>query len=931
MKEKQSVSIESSRTSFSSSCSSTFSSVDCNRTAKPEPSPLGHSIFNETPYQKLPQRQKNSSSHLGRESPDIRDVVKDSINRETRGLSVKTTTMAERTRHVVKHVDSPRPQQMPTFVKPKIHVLNESFGVLRSSKEEKSRALPLKDAPRFSYDGRESRDTWKSTIKVKELPRLSLDSREGSIRRSASEPRSIYLLEDLRQRNAKSNQILNSHQEPVSNKRPSSVVAKLMGLETFPDSLSANNDQIRKIKCQPDEDLDAMSTTSRKADESKHNQVSRSPRTPPNKAASLQLKNIDSIKKPNSGFPLEPAPWRQPDGNRGSQKPAFLYREAYTRAQNAYPSVYGEIKKRSMVFELKRSSEDLRALNQIFDTKQKTRESLEYKKEEQMSELEPETINYNPKYHNLDQNSTSVGERSQLSIHLRTPTIKEIGAQNFELANVVPKPRYLCSSTIPLEGMSGLHKLRTNDTAADKKDSVNKQTANDLTPRNNHFRETSCQLLCSMDKISNTKTYRSTQTSKTTPQKSGGNPTSSGRSSTTVSPRLQQKHGMEKQSRLTTQISGASRARRPLSKQQTESASPSRKFKPKSPNSLLGDDQLSGLSNETTQLSHQGDAISVQSESNISTASQTDIEVSSTDRSKETNGAYQKNKIEARLSEDGSKAETATATLEQPSPVSVLDTTFYREGSPSPVKKILNAFKDEESLSFDEEEWNSVDLEHFLNSTRPNLGPEFAREECENVKHLVHKFRQVNPINDEAATDYIRSLYENTNPEHRYITEILSASGLLKDLGSSLTFIQLSGHLINPKLFLVLEQTRGRIELPDDEHSNEQLDQSKFMEKSHRKLIFDTVDEILVRKIYSLGANPDCSLRDKYEGRLINILSEDMTLQTQYWADFHRAIPGIVMDIESLIFKDFIGEVVSGKAAYLPGRPTNHFRRLFPV
>lgn len=37
--------------------------------------------------------------------------------------------------------------------------------------------------------------------------------------------------------------------------------------------------------------------------------------------------------------------------------------------------------------------------------------------------------------------------------------------------------------------------------------------------------------------------------------------------------------------------------------------------------------------------------------------------------------------------------EPAIATLEQPSPVSVLDATFYRDESPSPVKKISNAFK----------------------------------------------------------------------------------------------------------------------------------------------------------------------------------------------------------------------------------------------
>lgn len=40
-----------------------------------------------------------------------------------------------------------------------------------------------------------------------------------------------------------------------------------------------------------------------------------------------------------------------------------------------------------------------------------------------------------------------------------------------------------------------------------------------------------------------------------------------------------------------------------------------------------------------------------------------------------------------------SMSEPAIATMEQPSPVSVLDATFYRDESPSPVKKISNAFK----------------------------------------------------------------------------------------------------------------------------------------------------------------------------------------------------------------------------------------------
>lgn len=45
------------------------------------------------------------------------------------------------------------------------------------------------------------------------------------------------------------------------------------------------------------------------------------------------------------------------------------------------------------------------------------------------------------------------------------------------------------------------------------------------------------------------------------------------------------------------------------------------------------------------------------------------------------------------LSDDRLKAEPGKASLEQPSPISVLDSTFYRDDSPSPVKKISNAFK----------------------------------------------------------------------------------------------------------------------------------------------------------------------------------------------------------------------------------------------
>ncbi|XP_057463075.1 protein LONGIFOLIA 2-like [Actinidia eriantha] len=958
VKEKQGVSVESSRTSFSSSCSSTFSSVDCNKIAQPEPSSSSH----RNPSQMLPIKQQNSSLHLRQQSPDFRDVVKNSICRETHGLSVKTVTKANGAIHVVKHVDSPRPMELSNSVKPTVSGQDGSFRVLAKIPEApqnfnkgKSQALSAKDAPRFSYDGRESRDLWKSFTKLKEIPRLSLDSRDQSIRRFASESTSKATLDDLQQGNGKSIQILNPHQEPGGNKRPSSVVAKLMGLEAFED------DHIREIKCCPDEDLDTTSTSSRKVDISKYHKASSSPRTPQREPASHQLRNVNLALKPKSRIPLEPAPWRQPDENRGSHRQAFISQEPHKKSQNSYPSVYGEIEKRLTALEFKRSGKDLRALKQILKAMEKTTERLENNKEDRASDSDSQTSKHGPNYLNLHQNSAVAMQHSQI-----TPNIKETGPpKKFESSIVIMKPakvvqksRNIGSSAIPIEGISGLQKLRTRDNSYSRKDLVDKQTAKDLTPGNNHFGEASCQPAHTTTKRTNTKTFRSTQTSKLPQLLSAGNLASSGSSSTTVSPRRQRtKQAMDKPSRPTSQISDSSRARRHLSRQQIASGSPSRKMKPQSPNLQERDDQLSEFSSETRHLSHHGDAISEQSESSISLASQTDVEVTGIDRSKERNCSHQhkdQNKeIAARLSKDESKAEPTTTTLDQPSPVSVFD--FYREESPSPVKKISNAFRDEETLNSDEAEWNLVDLDHFLNNTRPNLSTQFDQKKLENINFLTHALRQVSSTCDEAATDRIAALCENKIPDHRYIAEILLASGILrKDLGSSLTIIQLrpSGHLINPSLFPVLEQNKGRIELSADEHSIEKIGQSKCNEKIRRKLIFDTVNEILVRKLTSavffdpwispnklgvrslsvqqllkelfsemdhLQAKANCSLSDE----------NDMMHQTQNWADYHTEVPGVVLYIERLIFKDLICEIVSGEASGVQGQPSKHCRQLF--
>ncbi|KAJ6932361.1 hypothetical protein NC651_007942 [Populus alba x Populus x berolinensis] len=112
LNEKQRISTESSRASFSSSCSPSMSpSLDCNKTAQPEASSFDRIIFPETPSRNPVTTQPSTSAHLGWHSLDLRDVVKDSMYREARGLSVKTTAKEEAMSHIVKHKDSPRALQ----------------------------------------------------------------------------------------------------------------------------------------------------------------------------------------------------------------------------------------------------------------------------------------------------------------------------------------------------------------------------------------------------------------------------------------------------------------------------------------------------------------------------------------------------------------------------------------------------------------------------------------------------------------------------------------------------------------------------------------------------------------------------------------------------------------------------------------------------
>ncbi|KAF9671435.1 hypothetical protein SADUNF_Sadunf12G0047400 [Salix dunnii] len=1014
LNEKQRKSTESSRESFSSSCSS-LSSRDCNKITQPEASSFDRIIFPETPSRDPVITQPNTSVHSVRQSFDLQGAVKDSMYREARGLSVKTTAKEEAMSHTVKHKDSPRPLQASKYANGSYGVghkgkqnaspvdLKESHGVAklceaswynnetkecpRSLYEAKDGSWDTiqKDAPRFSYDGQEinhlsfkSRDTIKPTPKVTEIPRLSLDSRVSSMRGSNTDSRSNYLSKDFQSSSNSNEEIFNLQQSWETQKRPPSVVAKLMGLEALPDSAYNSNSQPCLIQKLPVEHDNSFSRSLKINDLNRPIQIPKSPRNSIKDPSSPWWKNPDLVMKPVSRQPIEPAPWKQLNESRTSQEQPFKPAALSGKTSNSIPSVYYEIEDRLQDLEFNQSGKDLRPLKHILEAMH-SKGLLDISTEEQTSNFVPQRVN-DPKCSSPGQTPRLPSHRNRQNNHVGVPTRKTSDTlRSYESSIVIMKPAKLVEkSAIPASSVitiAGLHKTPTSGYADSKKGSINSQTDKDQSPRNS-LRDSSASSNDKRTAVKNIKLTQSSARSQQGPKEGNLHPA---RSSGSVSPRLQQKRlELEKLSCPPTPPSDTGKPRRQSNRQPTEIGSPGGKHGVKYLKFPESDDQLSQISNESRTSTHQGDGISLQSDGTVSDL-KTDIDVTSTRRSTENygdlsptlnatrslvSGSLQK-KTTLRFEEDRTSRELLVAP-EHLSPVSVLDALVYRDDALSPVKQIPNMLKGKGAKdSHDQQSEYQCNLaDNFLsNSVTPGLSSEINHRRLRNIENLVQKLRRLNSTHNEASTDYIASLCENPNPDHRYISEILLASGLLlRDLGSGLTTFQLhpSGHPINPELFFVLEQTKASNLVSKEESSPGKSFHSKpNLEKFHRKLIFDAVNEFLVKKLASMGPSPEpwlksdklakkalsaqkllkelcsdmeqlkikkseCSLEDGEDG-LKSFLWDDVMHRAESWMDFHSEISGTVLDVERLVFKDLVDEIVIGEAAGLRTKP--HRRR----
>ncbi|MFS7962902.1 putative protein LONGIFOLIA [Helianthus anomalus] len=773
--DKNRTSTESSRDSFSSmSRSSSFSSLDCNinKTTHQEPE--------QTMFPKTPSR--DSLTRQSCQGVDFRGVVKDSIYRHNPTVKEngpdRLVDYRESLDALAKSQESSwyynEPRQLST---------SKSYQLRDGS----SLSVP-KACPRFSYVG------W-------ETKRLSPKSDDASY----------------------------ADRGPLQS-RPPSVVAKLMGLDAFPDSSSAN---------QKESGVENANTV-----------------------GPIKMHTCSRISQ-----------WKQRDGARSPQRPVTRAMRSPTIIHSPFSSVYSEVDKRIKDLEFTETGKDLRALKQILEAMQLT----EIRKEGTQTMLKRQPV------------STQNENRRELN---------NVRAYESPIAIIKPVNDF---------SIGDRKIFRSNS----PKSTVRENTVNDTAIKSGG-RQT-----------------------RTTPglakqQLKKESATTSGKSSGSIGPRLSQK----RRSRLPTPPKDSGKLGKQSAKQVSESSSPAGR-RSKYSNIRQNDGQHRDLKGESKKLSYRETKVSHEVVNIPEFSEETDNMQSPISMPEESTLLVRDQELLG---------------PEYPSPVSVLDDGIYSEESPSPVKHKLKTLKvvfiDDANQGI-KDEWQAPD--DIPNTLSSGITSKVNRKKLQDIELLVQKLTRLGSGHNEAQTDYIVSLCENTKADDMYISEILLASGLLlRDLGSNVTTFQFhsSGHPINPELFLVLEQTKFSYLTKQEPNAPKKIIKK---ERNHRKLIFDAVNEILAGKLNSNLPVPfqtsfklvkttfntqkllrelcleieqlqvqnkkdDISLEEENDG-MKSVLWEEVLNRGESWTDYDGEIPIITLDVERLIFKDLVNEVVLGEAA----------------
>lgn len=565
----------------------------------------------------------------------IKNLVKDSIYKDSRGSSVRICNGEEVKDHPCNFVDPPRqldgpPRDITQGKSKGLMDINESLRMLAKLREASwtpsdsgHHARLSYDAPRFSYDGKEV------ASRLREVPRLSLDIKEGHLwnREMNSRSKSGLSSSDRSSSNGTgSNAALETQQEQPVCKRLPSVVAKLMGLEELPE----HNESIASLQ--------ACKAVKEGKQEAMLNPLSISSHNEP---APRQQRNQDSTVRnlSNSKFPVETAPWKQ-------QERIFLPRKLPKGSKGSHgtepvASVFSDIEKRLKDLDFQQSNKDLRALKQILDSMQ-AKGLLENKKREEasMSKLYDgnhdgqEMTNLNLR---LNSNTNSISpEESNTESSFKSPIVIMKPSKSANLFGEVD------SSVIPLGGSSDLPQLQTGNSTDKRKALTTNRTAKEQ-QANWSPRVPTSQPLVSYDRKTNGRNEDSSNKQKSSSllvtesasrrqQLPRASSISLQKNKNSTSPRLlQRKLDSERKARPPIPSAESNKSQWQYGdRNNLDTVSPRSKFRRRPVRAQECDDGMpNGLNNRTRSLHQQGN--------DMSTTPEVDTEVISNDRSIEVN------------------------------------------------------------------------------------------------------------------------------------------------------------------------------------------------------------------------------------------------------------------------------------------------------
>eukprot|EP01018_Ginkgo_biloba_P021938 Gb_11462 [translate_table: standard] len=1035
----------------------------------------------------LSREQPRSSLDSSRHSLDIRDVVRDSFNRDTPKFSMDTRiservkSRVDATKHAAKLRPSTdgrdtTPRKESTGLSPKSKPkfneqtqassdlagklmldakLKKASGNFMDNKEPTKTPLESKEAPRFSYDGREIprsslfeyKDAFRSSLKLREAPRLSLDSR------TVLEQRERLCGKEIRNDIGDDKQGLTANE--LSNdelacekKRPPSVVARLMGLEAMPDSspTSSKKAELRRSasesrithdilhyrytegnNSQFKSSIDLKKNTHSKAVEvAAPRQLSSSPKQPESaslaspmiqqahqfqnrfddeqssgrKEETLQqmlwypdgriqgsfsphLKQNAAAPKPinTQRFPIETAPWRQRENWHSYQQNAFEARKFPPENKRNSPQgtddLYSEIEKRLKQRGLEESGKDLETLKQILEAMQfkgflHSQKNKEMNQNQQSSFLEQSSSNapdHMPKMRIFHEAKMLSREREMQSKFTRP----------FEAPIVVMKPSKLLSNLKPVRTSESLtnnlgkmgygssqivykgnsNKASSNANNAKTRESANR-FGNEIAPAARQRREHIANEALQREPNSRRpQTSISPQPLARTPPSSSALNSLKSQSSSTANKQRNTKAEVERKVKHSGSIikekdhqRGSVAMHSPKAARQITGKKIGPDRENKSPRNKMKIKQVDAMEFVESELSSSldnllADETSLFSDGNGSTRSHMRLEKPSVAKNRED----EKHDADTKYI-GGNILDRCDGTLapieipEQPSPVSVLDSSFYKEDcSPSPIMKRSINFTEVETRQHDEPDlgtWNRLSF----------ITRQYQLDELKLDEHLTAAAQTVLKITSngfqKAEMDSVESIVEsesfhcintNHNSEFGYLADILLASGLLEDKENNSVVFHSSGFPVDPQLYFVLEQRRANVA---SSKLNNGLDSYKKtdLEKINRQLIFNTTNEILCRKLSPhLHLQPQIYSSNKIQRKrpsgqqllkqvwdefqslpsapsedicdtLCTILQKDLADTRDLWSDHTTEHAEVVLDIERMIFKDLIDETI---------------------